>query len=120
MKQPTKNKDMLGLVFMKHYKQLGEIFNTLIAQYDDRIKMINTQNSYLDKQNSLIDLRNNTILEKKNMLESSYDNITTNKRKLMYESTEDRKKTIYIRILKLILLILAIAVIILVAKHTKK
>ena len=115
-----KNKSMLGLVFMKHYKQLGEIFNTLVKQYDDRMRMIGTQNSYLNKQNSLLNLRESTIEEKNKTLELSYDHITTNKRKLMYESSEDRKKIIYIRILKAILLILSISLIILIAKQTKK
>ena len=38
--------------------------------------------SYLNKQNSLLNLRESTIEEKNKTLELSYDHITTNKRKI--------------------------------------
>lgn len=94
-----------------------KVFDGLSTQYRDRIKMISTQNDLLNKQKSMIDLRNNMVVKRKNSLADKKDNIHTNKRKLMYESVYDRRSIIITRILKTILLILAITLIVILSKN---
>uniref|UniRef100_A0A6C0JBW2 Uncharacterized protein n=1 Tax=viral metagenome TaxID=1070528 RepID=A0A6C0JBW2_9ZZZZ len=94
-----------------------EIFEILMLKYKDVLNTQRVHELLLTKQNDLLKIKNQTI-DKHNKTISHNDSTNyVNQRNMMYNTPNDILSVKTIKILKLILLILGIAVIYLLAKR---
>jgi hypothetical protein len=94
-----------------------ELFRQLESQYVDRLDYIETQENLINKQNTLINDKEDVIDDQKKEMQDTNDKISTHKRSLLYDQQDSQFYSNITAALKLFLLIIAIIVIILLAKQ---
>ena len=94
-----------------------ELFRQLESQYIDRLDYIETQENLINKQNTLINDKSDIIADQKKEIENTNDQISTQKRKLLYDQKDDQFYNTLTAIMKTILLVVAIVVIVLLSKN---
>tara|TARA_B100001093_G_scaffold506751_1_gene566214 strand:- start:461 stop:865 length:405 start_codon:yes stop_codon:yes gene_type:complete len=98
----------------------SELFKTLQSQYIDKLDRLADQQHILSKQTNLLNEKDREIENNSDRLSSNVTKIETNKRKTMYDETDDRNNKTYISSLKAILYLLVIFLIIIIGGMIKE
>ena len=98
----------------------SELFKTLQSQYIDKLDRLEDQQHILSKQTNLLNEKDREIENNSDRLSSNVTKIETNKRKTMYDETDDRNNKTYISSLKAILYLLVIFLIIIIGGMIKE
>ena len=93
----------------------SEVFNLLEKKSFEQNHRLLNQKYILDTQNKFLEIRNREKDDYINKVKDIENKIQTGKRKLMYDSVENRSNIIMVRVLKFILLLLSIIVITMLA-----
>ena len=104
----------------KHKEKAKELFHHLEKRYLDRLSLISTQQSLLDRQNVLLSTKGNKIKVNKKKLEEQLDKIDTTTRQINYDMDENIDKNYIIKYLKLFFLVIGILIIGLLIREYKK
>ena len=98
----------------------SELFKTLQSQYIDKLDRLADQQHILSKQTNLLNEKDKKIENNSDRLSSNVTKIETNKRKTMYDETDDRNNKTYISALKAILYLLVIFLIVIIGGMLKE